>query len=320
MIGFSFLWLGQLISAIGSALPAFAFEINVFQNTSSVTSYVLIYIFLLIPGIIFAPVSGIIVDSFNKKNILIITNLCLAINSLAIYLIYLTGHITPISVYIFSTITSLFNTVQYMALFSALNVMIRQHSFTKGNYLITLLNSIPRLFGPAIAGFFLVKLGMNDLLLFNIFSFFLIILFILPIPIPIIQPMNVEKKPFLENIFYGFNFVKKNDTLLVLLWFSILSRFAISVQGTYVFLIILILSNPAELGMTFILVGAFQLAGVWIVSFIQKKNHALAKFDFYSKFSTKFSTNCGIYQNECLVPGDSLWHVSFSGCFEPLMQ
>src|SRR3990167_3666091 len=104
MYGFFLLWVGQLLSSIGSALPAFAFEVHVFQNTGNVSAYALIYVFLLIPGILFSPVAGIIVDTFNKKNILIVTNICMGINSLSIYLLFLKSHVTLENIYLFSTI------------------------------------------------------------------------------------------------------------------------------------------------------------------------------------------------------------------------
>lgn len=63
---FIIVWLGQIISFIGSDLTSFAVGIWIYQKTGSVTKFCLISLFILLPGIIVVPIAGTLVDRWNR--------------------------------------------------------------------------------------------------------------------------------------------------------------------------------------------------------------------------------------------------------------
>jgi len=73
--GFFIIWLGQLMSAIGSGLTAFALGVYVFQKTQSATSFSLIILFSFLPSFILHPFGGVLADRFDRKNMMIIGDL-----------------------------------------------------------------------------------------------------------------------------------------------------------------------------------------------------------------------------------------------------
>lgn len=68
---FIIIWLGQLVSLIGSELTAFALGIWVYQKTGSVTEYTLISLFTLLPGLFISPVAGALIDRLSRRWVMI---------------------------------------------------------------------------------------------------------------------------------------------------------------------------------------------------------------------------------------------------------
>ncbi|MES0344671.1 MAG: MFS transporter [Anaerolineales bacterium] len=75
---FTFLWLGQLVSTIGSALTSLAASIVVFRLTGSALSVGLMLIATSAPTLILGLIAGVFVDRYDRKRIMIIADLARA--------------------------------------------------------------------------------------------------------------------------------------------------------------------------------------------------------------------------------------------------
>jgi DHA3 family macrolide efflux protein-like MFS transporter len=76
---FTFLWLGQLVSTIGSALTSLAASIVVFRLTGSALSVGLMLIATSAPTLLVGLIAGVFVDRFDRKRIMIIADLARAV-------------------------------------------------------------------------------------------------------------------------------------------------------------------------------------------------------------------------------------------------
>jgi MFS family permease len=76
---FTSLWVGQLISGMGSALTTLAASILVFRLTGSTFSVGLMLIATAGPTILVGLFAGVIVDRYNRKRILLISDLLRAL-------------------------------------------------------------------------------------------------------------------------------------------------------------------------------------------------------------------------------------------------
>jgi MFS transporter, DHA3 family, macrolide efflux protein len=59
---FIIIWLGQLVSTIGSYMTGFAIEVWAWEQTKQATTLTLWSFFNLLPSILISPIAGIIVD------------------------------------------------------------------------------------------------------------------------------------------------------------------------------------------------------------------------------------------------------------------
>jgi MFS family permease len=91
MRSFFILWLGQVISVIGSDLTGFALGVWVFQRTGSVTQFTLIVICTVAPGILLSPLVGALVDRWDRRLIMILSNVASGVSTFVIALLFFVG-------------------------------------------------------------------------------------------------------------------------------------------------------------------------------------------------------------------------------------
>jgi MFS family permease len=89
MRNFTILWLGQLVSTLGSYMTVFALMIWVWQQTESATTLALVTFFSQLPRIIITPMAGIIVDRFRRKHLMLLGDVVALFSTLAVGLLYL---------------------------------------------------------------------------------------------------------------------------------------------------------------------------------------------------------------------------------------
>jgi MFS family permease len=76
---FTLLWVGQLISSMGSALTALAAAILIYRVTDSALSVGLMLIATSGPTVVIGLIAGVFVDRFNRKRIILISDLLRAV-------------------------------------------------------------------------------------------------------------------------------------------------------------------------------------------------------------------------------------------------
>ncbi len=58
MLAFGIVWIGQVISFIGSGMSSFALGVWVYQKTGSITQFALTSLFIVLPRVVFGPLAG----------------------------------------------------------------------------------------------------------------------------------------------------------------------------------------------------------------------------------------------------------------------
>ena len=97
---FLLIWFGQLISLTGSGLTGFALGVWVYQHTGSVTQFALISLFTTLPGIIFSPIAGALVDRWDRRLAMILSDSGAGLCTLSVALLLLAGRLEVWHIYI----------------------------------------------------------------------------------------------------------------------------------------------------------------------------------------------------------------------------
>ncbi len=67
MTAFTVVWIGQVVSLLGTAMTGFALTIWAWQITGEATALALVGFFAFAPIVLMSPVAGALVDRWNRK-------------------------------------------------------------------------------------------------------------------------------------------------------------------------------------------------------------------------------------------------------------
>ncbi|MCM1564605.1 MAG: MFS transporter, partial [Dehalobacter sp.] len=150
---FLIIWLGQLMSAIGSGLTAFALGVFVFQKTQSATNFSLIILFAFLPTFILLPFGGVMADRFDRKKMMIIGDAGAITGLLFILLVMISGSIEIWHIYVGVALSSVFAAIQNPSYKAVVTDLVSEEMYSRASGLIQLAGSAQYLISPVIAGF-----------------------------------------------------------------------------------------------------------------------------------------------------------------------
>src|SRR5688500_5494416 len=84
MFGFTIVWLGQIVSVLASTMSQFALTIFMYEETGSATALGLMQVFFITPFLIISPIAGVMIDRYNRKMMMLVSDLCAVLATLVI--------------------------------------------------------------------------------------------------------------------------------------------------------------------------------------------------------------------------------------------
>jgi MFS transporter, DHA3 family, macrolide efflux protein len=222
------IWLGQLVSGIGSSMTGIAIEIWAWEITGKATTLALVGFFGLLPGIIITPISGVVVDRFNRKLIMMMGDTVAVLTTIILLLLYTNNHLEIWHLYFASAFVSTFNQFQWLAFSASVSLMIPKQHYTRASSLEFLSNHSAIIIAPALAGYLYKVIGLSGIWLIDIFTFVVALSSLLSVKIP--QPVQIESNQnqvtFWQDLGYGLRYFVGNKSLQALLVVNLLFKFA----------------------------------------------------------------------------------------------
>lgn len=194
MRNFMIVWVGQLVSTIGSSMTSFAIEIWAWEITGKATTIALVGFFSLLPSIIITPISGVIVDRFNRKLLMMVGDTVAVFTTIIILLLYLTNHLQIWHFYLTGAIVGTFNQFQSLAYSSSVSLMIPKKHYTRASSLEFMSSYGSNIIAPALAGYLYTVIGFLGIWLIDIFTFTIAISSLLLVSIPQPLPTTANEK------------------------------------------------------------------------------------------------------------------------------
>ena len=220
MLGFSVVWLGQLVSLTGSGMTRFALTIWVWQQTGEATALALVALFSFAPAIIFSPIAGAIVDRVSRKKVMIASDLAAGLSTVALLILYSTGLLQIWHLWAAGFFASTFESFQFPAYSAAVTTMIEKKHYTRANAMLTMVESASGIIAPVSAGALLPFLGISGIMIIDIVTFAFaigaLLLVVIPNPVQTAAGRASRGTLFQESLF-GFRYIFANPSLLGLL-------------------------------------------------------------------------------------------------------
>ena len=281
---FSLLMFGKITSLIGSNMQSFALSLFVLSTTGSATKFASILAVSLVPGLILSPISGVIVDWFYRKNILIFLDLASGVVVSIFAIIYfITGEISLINIYILVILLSLISTLDNPTLQTIIPTITKKEDLVEANALNSLLMSIGNVISPAIAAFIYGSFGLETVFIVNAISFYVSAFS----EVFLVIPRNIKSKgklslnKFSNEFKDGISFILKKKDIINIVSLAVILNFALgsfTIGSAFISKIILKVSD-FQYGM----VDTFGVAGMILATFI------------VGWFSRKYSIGKNIY-------------------------
>src|SRR5262245_33100279 len=96
---FIIIWIGQLISTIGSGLTGFALTVWIYKETGQAAPLVYTALFSSLPVVMFSLFAGALVDRWNRRWVMILSDVGAALTTLVIFLLYTNGKLEVWHIY-----------------------------------------------------------------------------------------------------------------------------------------------------------------------------------------------------------------------------
>ena len=181
---FLILWCGQFVSLVGSALTSFALGVRVYQLTGSVTELGLVYMCVFVPSIIVSPVAGSLVDRWGRRRALVVSNAGAMAVALSLAAVLATHTFAVWDVYLATVASSVLSSLQLPAFGSTVPLLVPKRHIGRANGMLLLASSASQVLAPVVAGFLLLAIKIQGVILVDCFSFGFAILTLLLIRIP----------------------------------------------------------------------------------------------------------------------------------------
>jgi MFS family permease len=266
---FLLIWFGQLVSLTGSGLTGFAIGVWVFLETGSTTLFALIQLVSTLPNILIGPLSGALVDRWDRRKAMLFSDTGSAFCTLIIFILLSLGKLELWHIYILLTISSSFATLQWPAYSAAMTLLVPKKQLGRANGLVQLAEGVAQILAPVTAGVLIGIILLQGVIMIDLatflFAFFTLVIVRIPKPVKS-EEGQAGKGSILKEAFYGWTFIRTRAGLFALLLFFALMNFFSSI-GTVLFTpLVLSLSTPAVLGLLTSIAGLGFLTGSLIMS------------------------------------------------------
>src|ERR1051326_7110033 len=164
MFAFTMVWLGQIISVLATNMTAFGFTIWVFEKTGSATALALMQVFFITPFLIISPLAGVMVDRYNRKLMMMVSDLLAGLATIAILLLQAFGVLQIWHLYAAAIFQGLGNAFQWPAYSAAITTMIPKEKLGRANGMMSLIDMGPGILAPMLAGALLPLIGLAGVL------------------------------------------------------------------------------------------------------------------------------------------------------------
>ena len=232
MFGFTVVWVGQIISLLGTSMTGFAMTIWAYEKTNSATALALVGFFFVAPMLIASPFAGALVDRSNRKMMMMVSDIASGIASFIILILYTSGHLQIWHLYITSAFQGVFQSFQWPAYSAAISTMIPKKHYGRANGMLSLADTASNIFAPILAGSLLGIIGVPGILMIDLATFIFAIGALVMVHIP--QPRITEEgrqaqgSIFKEAVF-GFRYILTRRSLLSLQLVFLTGNFFIGV-------------------------------------------------------------------------------------------
>jgi MFS family permease len=266
---FFLIWFGQLISLTGTGLTGFALGVWVYQRTGSVTQFALIALATTLPGTMFSPIAGALVDRWDRRWAMFLSDAGASACTLSMCLLLFAGRLQIWEIYIAMAISSTITAFQWPAYSSATTLLVPKEQLGRASGMVQIAEAVAQIGSPAIAGVMMGIFPIHTILLvdYATYLFALFTLLITRFPKPeVTAESKTRQGSLLREAAFGWTYIVARPGLFGLLLYFAVGNFTTGFAEVLFTPLVLSFSTPAVLGLIMSAGGIGFLGGSLVMS------------------------------------------------------
>ena len=266
---FLVIWFGQLISTLGSGLTGFALGVWIYQETGSATLFAMNMLAVAVPNLLVSPLAGALVDRWDRRWVMILSDTGAGLTTLAVFLLLLTNRLEIWHVYVLSAVSAAFSTFQWPAYSAATSTLVPKEQLGRAGGMVQVGEAISQIIAPAVAGALYVTTGLYGVVLIDFISFAIAVgsLLLIRIPRPKVSAEGeLGKGSLWKEATYGWKYITARPGLLGLLLVFAATNFFSGLMQPLIAPLVLDMTSADMLGYLGSVIGIGMLIGTLIMS------------------------------------------------------
>lgn len=227
---YSKLLLADLVSRFGDSVDSTAYGWMVYLLTGSKLLLGTLFAVNALPAIIFSPFSGVLVDKFSKKKIIIIGDLGRGIVVLITGAMFYFNILKPWHLFAFTFINSIFEVLTSPAKAVISTLILPKDMMLKGNSLSTSINSFGELIGMGLAGAIIAIAGISGAIILDSFTFIIsgLIISALEVKETLEERNEMNIRNYFKDLKEGIFYVKGEKVIVIYIIMAALVNFCLA--------------------------------------------------------------------------------------------
>jgi len=167
---FRLLWLGEFVSATGSAMFYIALNVQMYRLTHSPAALGLIGVARFAPTVLLSLPGGVFADAHNRKKILYVTQSLIALCSLLLALATYTHAVTPALLYLLTAVVAAAVAFDLPACGALLPTLVARKDLPAASSVYEVLWQAANVIGPGLAGVLIAAIGVGGVYSIDVVS------------------------------------------------------------------------------------------------------------------------------------------------------
>lgn len=234
---FVVIWSGQAFSILGSRLVSFALVWWMTKETGSAVVLATATTMIYLPQIFLGPFIGALVDRWNRRRMIILSDLAVALATLLLAFLFWTGKVQLWHIFALVFIRSLGGTFHFPAMQASMSLLVPDKHLPRIAGINQIMDGGFNILGPALGAVLMNSLPMQGVLAVDVVTALIAIGPLLFIAIP--QPANanpvvkVTPRVVIQDVLEGFRYVASWRGLMILFSMSMLLNFIFAPTGSF---------------------------------------------------------------------------------------
>jgi DHA3 family macrolide efflux protein-like MFS transporter len=203
----------------------------VFTETGRTTPLLLTSFFNELPGMLAGSLAGVVVDRWDRRRVMILADAGQAVGSVLLMISFLSGHFAIWHLYGVAFLQGVFSTFQSPAERAATTMLVPEGQRERANALKETSFPLAGVFAPVLTGLFYTAIGIAGIILIDLATFLVAVVFLLFIHIPHPPPTEVGLTTlggFWREALGAFRYVAVRKALFVFMLFTAFINFMLN--------------------------------------------------------------------------------------------